>query len=527
MTAGERTGISSPANGLLVFQTDGEVGFYYYTGSSWLRITNANDASDFVSGTGTLNYVPKWTPDGVTIGNSQIFDDGTNVGIGTTSPTATLQLGAGKQIRLESLGTGQVININAHNDDVDLLRVNANAFNTSADFGFSLRYMGTRSGNNNSLSIFSDLQTGTQVEAITILQDGKIGIGNATPTHILDVSGTGRFTDQLTIPVTPTVDAHAASKKYVDDQVGAVLPTDNVTGTGTATRVAFWDGANTLSSNANFYWDNSNNRIGVGTSSPQTQLHITEDMQIGTDGVNRDNMLTFWAENNYEANIIMRETPTYGMGIRYNATDNNLYFDRYPNTSTPSTVMTIMRDNERIGIGTTSPSAQFHTTGTVRFSNYTNGFLQVDASGNLSVGTGGDLFTAGNGLSWTGTTLNSVWTASGNDIYNNNTANIGIGTSSPDAKLHVIGDTYFGTNSGANEFRIGRQTARDVLQEEEVRFTIDDTYYTQHYIQDESSANFLFKLESTASESGTPSYAEFALTRIIHRIILGWLVTSC
>ncbi|MBK8610546.1 MAG: hypothetical protein IPL84_11560 [Chitinophagaceae bacterium] len=41
-----------------------------------------------VSGSGTLNYVPKWTPDGTTIGNSQLFDNGTNIGLGTASPNA-------------------------------------------------------------------------------------------------------------------------------------------------------------------------------------------------------------------------------------------------------------------------------------------------------------------------------------------------------------------------------------------------------------------------------------------------------
>ena len=35
---------------------------------------------------GTLNYVTKWTPNGTTIGNSQIFANGTNVGIGTGGP---------------------------------------------------------------------------------------------------------------------------------------------------------------------------------------------------------------------------------------------------------------------------------------------------------------------------------------------------------------------------------------------------------------------------------------------------------
>jgi len=462
MTATQRGAITSAAEGLLVFQTDGEAGFYYYTGSTWLRITNASDASDFVSGSGTLNYVPKWTPDGVTIGNSLIFDDGTNVGIGTNTPTATLQLGAGKQIRLESSGTGQVININAHNDDVDVLRVNANAFNTSADYGFSLRYMGTRSGNNNSLSIFSDLQTGTQVEAITILQDGKIGIGNATPTHILDVSGTGRFTGQVTIPETPTANAHAASKKYVDDQVGEVLPDDNVTGTGSATRIAFWDGEHTLSSNSNLYWDDTNSRLGVGTTNPSQKLEVSgtikanhvytgynwttksNGINLGVDGINGG--IGFYDGSTPNSASIFREATTsnFYVGVRSGQILNGI---------------TINSAGD-VGIGTTSPSAQLHTTGSVRFASLTNGFLQVDASGNLSVGTGSALFTAGTGLTWDETTLNSVWTENGNNISNNNSGNVGIGTTSVDEKLVVSGNTKItgelqipnanGSNNGIN-----------------------------------------------------------------------------
>ena len=49
-------------------------------------------ASGGVSGTGTLNFIPKWTPDGVTIGNSQLFDNGTNIGLGTTSPNARFDI---------------------------------------------------------------------------------------------------------------------------------------------------------------------------------------------------------------------------------------------------------------------------------------------------------------------------------------------------------------------------------------------------------------------------------------------------
>ncbi len=44
-----------------------------------------------VAGSGTTNYLPKWTA-GTTLGNSQVFDNGTNVGIGTTSPGAKLDV---------------------------------------------------------------------------------------------------------------------------------------------------------------------------------------------------------------------------------------------------------------------------------------------------------------------------------------------------------------------------------------------------------------------------------------------------
>jgi hypothetical protein len=47
-----------------------------------------------IDGSGTTNYVTKWI-DGDTVGDSVIFDNGTNVGIGTTSPGAKLDVDGG------------------------------------------------------------------------------------------------------------------------------------------------------------------------------------------------------------------------------------------------------------------------------------------------------------------------------------------------------------------------------------------------------------------------------------------------
>ena len=45
-----------------------------------------------IAGSGTVNNVAKFTPDGTNLGDSQIFDDGTNVGVGTNSPTEKLDV---------------------------------------------------------------------------------------------------------------------------------------------------------------------------------------------------------------------------------------------------------------------------------------------------------------------------------------------------------------------------------------------------------------------------------------------------
>ena len=53
--------------------------------------TKQNSLTNPITGTGTTNYIPKFTASG-TIGNSIVYDNGTNVGIGTTSPSEKLEV---------------------------------------------------------------------------------------------------------------------------------------------------------------------------------------------------------------------------------------------------------------------------------------------------------------------------------------------------------------------------------------------------------------------------------------------------
>lgn len=71
MTGAQRVAISSPAEGLMVYQTDGTKGFYYYTNSAWTALA-----------TGTSS---QWT----TSGNTIYYNTGP-VGIGVNNPTLPL-----------------------------------------------------------------------------------------------------------------------------------------------------------------------------------------------------------------------------------------------------------------------------------------------------------------------------------------------------------------------------------------------------------------------------------------------------
>ena len=55
---------------------------------------------------GTPNYVAKYTPTGTGINNSQIYDNGTNIGIGTITPGAKLDI-VGGDILVNGLTVGR------------------------------------------------------------------------------------------------------------------------------------------------------------------------------------------------------------------------------------------------------------------------------------------------------------------------------------------------------------------------------------------------------------------------------------
>jgi hypothetical protein len=95
MTQAERNLLSSPANSLIIFQTDNTPGYYYNSGTPaspvWERLATGNDL-DFVDGSGAATRVAFWTNTNTLGSNANLFWDNTNgrLGIGTSSPCTTV-----------------------------------------------------------------------------------------------------------------------------------------------------------------------------------------------------------------------------------------------------------------------------------------------------------------------------------------------------------------------------------------------------------------------------------------------------
>jgi len=181
-----------------------------------------------------------------------------------------------------------------------------------------------------------------------------------------------------------------------------------ITGTGTATQVAYFTGSQAIGSSSNLYWDNTNTRLGIGTSTPGSRLDIH-----GT-GTLQSNNSTGATNNNYLAlqragSNIWRLGDTYNGGDNYfSILNSNLSSDAfivYANTSekiafsqetysTGDSIGILARHNLTISAGT---SIGLAALGAV------NSNLNVTIQGNATIGATGRQGLEGNSvISFTG-----------------------------------------------------------------------------------------------------------------------------
>jgi len=140
-----------------------------------INVTGTSGGS--ITGSGTANYITRWTS-ASSIGNSLIYDNGTSVGIGTTSPSATFKLVVAGNINIQGGTT-----INSDSGSVGFY----DAVGTTQTGGISFnKYVGTYIYNSLNLPLKFGVNN---AEAMRIDSSGNIGIGTTTPSQKLDVNG--------------------------------------------------------------------------------------------------------------------------------------------------------------------------------------------------------------------------------------------------------------------------------------------------------------------------------------------------
>ena len=222
-------------------------------------------------------------------------------------------------------------------------------------------------------------------------------------------------------------------------------------------------------------------RVGINTTTPSSKLHVK-----GT-WITNEGILVIDADSGtrYSGLTMQNNGTAYGY-LYHDNTDS--YVDLYASSttglrfSTADTARMVITSGGNVGIGTTSPGAKLHVQGIIDWSS------GIRAQGNTANGVGlGLLNDAGKNWFFISTGASNGGGANNLGIYEQagdyrmyikSGGNVGIGTTSPAAKLHVDGDAIITGIITAQEFHTEFVSASIIYQSGSTKFgdTADDTH---------------------------------------------------
>ena len=182
-----------------------------YTDNTYVQKKYVDDKYNV---SGTTNYISKFTGSN-SIGNSQIYDNGTNVGIGTTSPSYKLHVSGTGRFTGTTLFQSQLTVAESFGDSVLEVgnsgmggnhRINIIPAGSGQDAGYYISgtpRVYTNTGNT-SITRINAPSTGiiqfetNLTERVRINNSGNVGIGTTNPTAKLHVVGLPNYADNAT-----------------------------------------------------------------------------------------------------------------------------------------------------------------------------------------------------------------------------------------------------------------------------------------------------------------------------------------
>lgn len=413
---------------------------YLYDGQQALKLakgTDSNYADTFVGANSGQSTATRQTAVGYNAGNLNTGDRQVAIGYNTGySNTGGHQTAVGYQAGFNNIGIDQsVFGYAAGYDNTGNYTTGVGQYAIRGNTGNDVVALGYEAGYNNNVSNQFIVKQ-ADVNSVPLIQGdfatGNVGVGTTTPGYKLDVNG-------------------AINAQNILVNGSAIAAGANLSGSGTTNYLAKFTGSSVLG-NSGIYENGSN--IGIGTTNPSYPLDVNGNLGIQD---------TIYDSNNGYTSLALKN------GIYLNAkTGNPIAFEIGGNE--------YMRvaSNGNVGIGTTSPDKLLSVNGSggnaaIKIESSTNAGGQVIFKNTLSqydVGisgatTGDFLIYDGNASQYiqryTGSNgYQAFYTAGQDRLHISNSGNVGVGTTSPNAKLDVNGTVHSNninvTSSGVNVF---------------------------------------------------------------------------
>jgi hypothetical protein len=396
------TPITAPATSLLVYNTatvnDVTPGYYFWDGTAWIRMLSGGIISNDWALLGNAGTNPSTNFLGTTDAQDMVIrtnntekmrvESGGNVGIGTNNPAYKLHL----------YGTSN--NAADVYSQTDAGRIVKHWF-VNANRSWSVGQIGTTQSPNYSFQI-TDETAGSPRMSITT--GGDVGIAETNPVYRLDVRST--FGVAL-----PGVDPNNFIKLNASGASSMAFIAFNDLGRleFRAQSSSSYSTSGLGASSTIMTIDGTTNHVGIGETSPTQKLTIVENTPFslggsdtGVDNIYLENHSMGEGDGNYGGSISFsgpynggggaprRHAAIVGVQVTTESDYVGLAFFTHNSSVSTGDMQESMRltHNGNLGIGTTTPSAQLHTTGSVRFQGAgtpaAGRVLTSDANGNAT-----------------------------------------------------------------------------------------------------------------------------------------------